>query len=205
MSHANLTTCNANNSSLQTQYSSWLCTPELNYFLRTIHDSSIPNYSNNLTHACSNRSYSEGIIMDEAYIDTLIDLELRNVQSSLGLVWSKLSNTSNDFTFETCNSENLTTTNDMITNNSTCNKHSNKNNSNTKKEKQEKKHQPLSNNSKLTNNMSFHQPESITLFDNNKKISKQRTPNYRVRFSHNKFEEIIFKKSNPKAKYIIFK
>ncbi|EFC44046.1 predicted protein [Naegleria gruberi] len=249
-------------------------------------------------------SPSDMITLDESYIHQLIDLELRNVPSTLGLVWSKLSSTTNEFQFNartitqssTSSSPTTTTTTSACSNSNTLfnsfssnnenqysttttspllagnnvwepsstpitsvpdssnfvilpslensqqpDLHLQCNNSNgmkpfngslsytgspskiAKKQKMKASSSPMkkqlvSNNEELSYCISFHQPESsfsnFTSYNDDKKVSKKRRsssssnnnmPNYRVRFSHNKFEEIEFKKSNPKGKFIIFK
>ncbi|EFC41120.1 predicted protein [Naegleria gruberi] len=142
------------------------------------------------------------ITLDENYIDKLIDLELRNVPSTLGLVWSKLSchSNPNEFLFQTNPSSQ--TSNECSP--SVCN---NIIISNNQQEEIDLNMKPVSRIENAPFCVPFHQPES-SLFKN--KISKKRKqkkdkPNYRVRFSYNKFEEIEFRKSNPKGKFIIFK
>ncbi|EFC45123.1 predicted protein [Naegleria gruberi] len=132
---------------------------------------------------------SETVILDENYLDKLIDLELRNVPSSLGLVWSKLSCTSNpnEFLFKT--NPNTVSSSSQKCYHFSSSEASSHTISNTC--------QPVSN---------IHQAESATKLSKKKKPKKDNNkPNYRVRFSYNKFEEIEFRKSNPKKKFIIFK
>ncbi|EFC41431.1 predicted protein [Naegleria gruberi] len=99
--------------------------------------------------------------LDESYIDQLIDLELRNVPSSLGLVWSKLSN-ANEFLFETkaSNSSQQTNRNVSFTTPAPIS-------SNICPVNDTNKHQSLSNISNTNPNyISFHIPESSSFHKN---------------------------------------
>ncbi|EFC47003.1 hypothetical protein NAEGRDRAFT_57441 [Naegleria gruberi] len=117
---------------------------------------------------------------DEIY--RLIDIELKDVPSSLGLVWSS-------FNMPNANTSQMS------------NIHPNN------------YQQTFECSSSPSSTASVAQ--SPTTASLPKKISKKRKKSpannkttqqpYRVRFGHNLFEEIVFKKSNPNQKFIIFK